>query len=146
MEGGGQAGDGRNEVDGMLEGVDRRTEEGDWQTGGCRSWTEVTGGRAGNRPSIIAGGGKKLAFECYSFFCANQFSCSIQLKDQGGDQPHMANNGVGVGGRLDYLCFRISQPLTIWGLLSCSMTAMLQTGEAERSRTCEAASSADGVG
>ena len=84
MEGGGQAGGGRNEVDGMVEGVGRRTEEGDWRVGGCRSRTEVTGGRAGNRPSPIAVGGKKLAFEYYSFFCSNQFSCSIQLKEQVG--------------------------------------------------------------
>ena len=38
----------------------RRTEEGDWRAGGCRSRAEVTGGRAGNRPSPIAGGGKKI--------------------------------------------------------------------------------------
>ena len=38
----------------------RRTEEGDWRAGGCSSRAEVTGGRAANRPSPIAGDGKKI--------------------------------------------------------------------------------------
>ena len=54
MEGGGPASGGRNKVDGMVEGVGRRTEEGDWRAGGCRSRAEVTGGGAGNHPSPIA--------------------------------------------------------------------------------------------
>ena len=53
MEGGGQADGGRNEVDRMVEGAGRRTEEKDWRTGGYRSWTELTFGRAGNWPSHV---------------------------------------------------------------------------------------------
>ena len=83
-------------MDGMMEGVGRRTEEGDWRTGSCRNRTEVTGGRADNRPSLITGGGKKLVFECYSCFCSNQFIFLFNLKNRWGEgQPHVVNNGVG---------------------------------------------------
>ena len=54
MEGGGQAGAGRKEVDGMVEGTGRRMEEGYLRVGGCRSRGEVTGGPAGNQPSLVA--------------------------------------------------------------------------------------------
>ena len=95
MEGGGQGGGGRNKVDGMVEGVGRRTEERDWRASGCRSQTEVTGWRTGNHPSIITGGGKKLAFECYSFFVLTNLVVLFNLKNSLGDgQPHLVNNGV----------------------------------------------------
>ena len=90
MEVGGQACGGQNEVDGMVEGVGRRTEEGDWRTGGCSIRMEVMCERADNRPSLITGDGKKLVFECYSFICSNQFICSFQLKEHvgGGAATH----------------------------------------------------------
>ena len=64
--------------------------------GGCKSRTEVTGGRAGNWPSQVEVRNLHYtAFECYIFvFNSNQFNCSIQqLKEQGGVQPQVANNG-----------------------------------------------------
>ena len=90
MEGGGQADGGRNEVDGKVEGAGRRTEKQGWWAGGCRSQAEVTGRRAGNRPSPIAGVGKKLVFECYlfSFFVLTNLVVLFNLRTGGGRGSH----------------------------------------------------------
>ena len=65
------------------------------QVGGCGIRSEITGGRAGNRPSPIAGGGKKLAFECYSFFFRTNLVVLFNLKSRLREgQPHVVNNGV----------------------------------------------------
>ena len=53
MDCGGQVGGGQKGVGRMVEGAGRRTEEKDWRTGGYRSWTELTFGRAGNWPSHV---------------------------------------------------------------------------------------------
>ena len=84
LECGGQACDGQNEVDGMVE-------SGQADEGGrlaCGQLQEPGGGygRAG-RQSPIAGGGKQITLQTLwgiRFFCSNQFSCSIQLEEHVG--------------------------------------------------------------
>ena len=82
MEGGGQADGGRNKVDGMVEGAGVRKVEGDWRADGCRSQAEITDGRAGNRPSRVAV--RNSSDLSVIYFCSNQFSSPIQLKEHVG--------------------------------------------------------------
>ena len=87
MEGGGHADGGRNEVNGVV--------EGDWRAGGCRSWAEVTGGRAGNRPSRVAvrKSRDRLCMMFASFVLTN-LVVLLNLKNREGvSHTHVANNG-----------------------------------------------------
>ena len=86
-------------MDGMVKGVGRRTEEGDWWAGGCRSGTEVTGGRAGNRPLRVALSKSRYRL-CGVFvsFVLTNLVVLFNLKNMWGEgQPHVVNNGVAGG-------------------------------------------------
>ena len=77
----------------------RRTEEGDWRAGGCRSRAEVTGGRAGNRPSRVAVGKSRdrLCLIFVSFVLTN-LVVLLNLKNRCREgQSHVVNNGVAGG-------------------------------------------------
>ena len=114
MEGGGQAGGGRNEFGERAKGAGWQTEGGNSRASGCRSRAEVTGGQSGNQPPRVAVQQElhMTAFVCHYFFVLTNLVVLFNLKNRWGGEA--ATRG--------YFCCDILQPLTVW---FCSLVPRL---------------------